>query len=456
MNKPLHTPNWLRLIVGGGSLTLLVSSAAVAQSEPDSRAGYYTQEEWYDPTDWFDGDNYDWEPYYDETWDDYEWNDTWDYGYDYTYDYDDDLADDTTEYSYDPANDTWTNTYGYYGYTPTYTPYAYSYMITYEPLDEDSGDQANRNRQDRNQSQDRARNQSDRRSGDQANQRSNRDSRDRARDGTDTNRSRAQDRDRQMESIELRGTVQAFRHTELEEQNGERNTYTLAKVKLDGGDTIVMSLGEKDRLERLDLRKGDDVVINGSSGRLGGQKVIIAQRVQANGENVRVNGRVARVDGSMRKDREANRMEQRRGDYNQQNADRRGDRGNQVASQRGQQRMDRDWQRMHRNRDNQDVNRDRSERTAGNRRMTLVGTVEDFHSANVPGAREPQSFVRIELENGRSATVLLGTEKSVKDLDLEDGDYVYIRGTRDTIGGRTVLRAESIRVEGERVELSSF
>ncbi len=89
--------------------------------------------------------------------------------------------------------------------------------------------------------------------------------------------------------------VQGFRHSTLPQDDGEEADFTLAKVDLDNGKTIVISLGERSKVQALELEKGDRVEILGATGRIAGQQVIVAREVRANDNAVRVNGRVARL-----------------------------------------------------------------------------------------------------------------------------------------------------------------
>jgi hypothetical protein len=89
-------------------IPLFIAAMALA---PSGHAQYYESEEWYDPGDWFDYDNYDYEydDYYDSDYGyydtDYGYYDT-DYGYD-DYDYGEDFWDYDYDYGYNYYDDDW-------------------------------------------------------------------------------------------------------------------------------------------------------------------------------------------------------------------------------------------------------------------------------------------------------------------------------------------------------------
>lgn len=377
---------------------------------------YYTDEQWYDPTDWFDGDDYDyvgWDEYSaDQDWETFDWQDDW--NYDYNNDYNqlsENNTSDMDSYRFNQRNQRWEENPS--GSTSQDTPASF-YIITFEPVGQQSQDQQTRNQNQSMRSRQQGQQERSMQSGQQSAMRSQ-----------DRNSTSSQWENREQRSSQqsqtFRGTVEAFRHTQLSDREGNQTTYSLAKVKLDNGRTVVMSLGEKEELQKLNLEKGDQVSIQGTTGRLGGQRILIAQRVSADGENVSVNGRVATFDQMNRSRPQSGQWDSRSQEPNQ----------------------------------NQTQNRSQNRQQQANQTMQLRGTVADIESVQVDGAREAQSFARIELENGRSATVLLGTEQSLDDLDLEEGDFVMISGQQDTIEGKMVLRAQEIRVDGEPLKLSS-
>lgn len=403
----LTTKPFTRLLAGG--LLLGLPLTVLGQSYQ-----YIGDEEWYDPTDWFDGDTYEieeWDAYeYDNDWDEYSWHDSWNYDYDTN-------DSNVSDYTYDENDESWTSSEDSDAYSWTsYHPIGYSYYMTWEPVAYSNNQNGNQNNRNSN-----------------ANRNSSQSSNDRA--------------NQQGGEKTFHGTVKAFRHTELKDREGTSDSYTLARVKLDNGHTVVMSLGEKDRVERLDLERGDKISIRGQTGRLGDKDILIAQQIRANGSSVRVNGRVAR-------------LQEKSSENNYREMDQPYQRNSQASRNNNQNRQNDRYEQASRD-NNRAWQNDRYEQTTRNNEqnrsntMRLNGTVEDFQSVHLDGTADAETFVRVELENGRSATVSLGKSASMGDLDLEEGDSIMVSGERDTVDGKTVLRAERIRVEGEKVELSS-
>ncbi len=111
----------VKLTVGAVSLAMLLAlapSAALAQDEYGYGA---SEEEWYDPSDWFDGDEIDYEDEYEYGYDEDEWFEgDYDAYDDNAYDYDDEWGEDNYDvydYGYDDgAYDAYD-----YGYDTYYT-----------------------------------------------------------------------------------------------------------------------------------------------------------------------------------------------------------------------------------------------------------------------------------------------------------------------------------------------
>lgn len=96
--------------------------------------------------------------------------------------------------------------------------------------------------------------------------------------------------------------------------------------------------------------------------------------------------------------------------------------------------------------------------TANRSEGSLSGTVESFNRVRIgeeQGQRRHHTLVKVRLQDGTRRLVDLGPDVSIDTLDVAEGDQVKIEGRRGTIAKRDVLRAGSMRVEGERVDLAS-
>lgn len=81
-------------------------------------------------------------------------------------------------------------------------------------------------------------------------------------------------------------------------------------------------------------------------------------------------------------------------------------------------------------------------------KLTLKGTVEAFSTASINqrGQQSERGLARIRLENGRSAIVDLGDRRDLRKVDIEQGDFVKIGGTKSSLNGQTILVADRLRV----------
>lgn len=351
----------------------------------------YNEDEWYDPTDWFDGNNEEWDDSY-EWWDEgrddgegrayddkdhygwhYEWNpwsDEWrrTYGwydeyyesdaYDeavhglYAYDLDsrDGYADEYGwHYDWDAAKGEWERDYGWHDHSYDNASYRYG-----EPASDTRSQQGKSDTDSR--------------------QRSSVDSQQR-----------------------IAGTIDGFRKLD------SRDEHTLVRLRLRDGRTRVVDLGSRVDPERLDLSYGDRVQIRGMRDRHQGREVLTATSIKIDGDRTRLRER----------------------------SDEQGTQG--EGSKAGSDTREASAQRS---RDGQ----------------TFAGRLDGFKKTSLDG-REERLLVRMTLEDGTRRIVDLGPSARLKDLDLEQGDHVSVRGERRTIDGRTVLVADRLRIEGQRAAL---
>ena len=114
--------------------------------------------------------------------------------------------------------------------------------------------------------------------------------RDRAADRRDWRRSDEQQRQQARSGDEpqrwqkalVRGTIRNTRTVTM----FEGDEALIATIETDSGEPTRVCMGSKDRLDRLDLQKGDRVIIDGHRALLNDQRIVMADRVWANGESV--------------------------------------------------------------------------------------------------------------------------------------------------------------------------
>jgi len=351
MKKVQQKLKWLG--IGSTAIVLLAATSLSAEDWEYQSSESWHSEEWYDPSDWFDEDAYDYESDTDLMSDSDYWdnNGLWsdDYDYDSTvnnsYDY-----GDGNSYTWDDNNNEWAASSDYSPYTYSYDPA--SYMVVYSTSSNQSSNEQ------------------------ESNMKKN---------------------ERSVKQRTLQGEVVAFRHMDLQAKNDQKRTYTVTKIKLDRGQHVVVNLGEKQRLDSLNLEAGDQVKITGIQGKVDGQPLFIANKLYTNERSFEVNR--AFSDLNLK-------------DRNQQKSLK------QMKNSDGMAKCE--------------------------------GTVEAFRSTRIAGADSDRTLALLRLENGRAMTVDLGDSRSVSGLDIDRGDNVRLKGDVVKVEGKHIFKADKIWINGER------
>lgn len=92
-------------------------------------------------------------------------------------------------------------------------------------------------------------------------------------------------------------------------------------------------------------------------------------------------------------------------------------------------------------------------RTYEQRRESLTGKIQNLRSQSMAGMDSKNVFARIKTEEGRTATVCLGSQNKLKKLDLGEGDQITVEGVRGRVNDRTVLMARKITSGDEEVQV---
>lgn len=376
------------------------------------------EEEWYDPSDWFDTDTgVDYELDYDPYYTDYDYYDPYDpyYGYNTSYD----------RYDYDPYRYDW-------------------YAVYYQHND-----------QNRQSNQDQAR--SDRRKRNQPN-------RDRY---TQNNRRDRRGQSRHQNQMRSARFGHHFNGDLVKTQTitmfGDQ--HVLAKIRKSNGKTCIVDLGPKKKISKLNLEKGDTLRIDGRRG------MLAAGRVVANDETVtvdrqwagdrgmhpyRTKGRIDNLrtrmvdgkkkliaylegpDGWLQRVNLGSKKHLKKDGFKIEEGDHikvRGHRGHvggtaMVFANRikmlGQNQQSR-WQSGQQQRFSGEVMNTWTEQQDGDRQM----------------------FVTVELQSGKAVDVSLGEKDELERLDIAQGDEIRIRGKKQRDkNGKACVVASSIRVNG--------
>lgn len=104
----------------------------------------------------------------------------------------------------------------------------------------------------------------------------------------------SQEVDAEVPGVET-GAVSAERHvqgeiTALHEVRilGDGEPHLLARVSVDGGETVHVDLGPRSQLTPLALVEGDDVTVAGASAQLNDRPIVVATRVDSGQESVQI------------------------------------------------------------------------------------------------------------------------------------------------------------------------
>ena len=399
---------------------LTTLNAQEYEYEPDE--GLH-QEEWYDPSDWFD----------DTPGIDYE-EDWWDYPYGYTtplydpedrtgdYDYYEDpnnnvwsratiQADNQRpnlgwHYDWNPVSGTWDSDYGYYDRKYTFDATSdYGWHFDWNPnaeqweadygwhtsnwdYDQQRFDYGRQNRQQQQTAQNLARRQR------QQNQQ-------RARQSTTQTRDLHQ----------VRGEIENIRRINFRDQQGERVPRVLANVRLDNGQRVVIDLGRRNP-ESLGVDRGDRVILRGRTVEMNGRDILLAQQVRIDGQRFNVRERSSQLA--------------------QQGVSRASSQGRGPQQEQGR----------------------------SGQSVEIQGQLEELQRANLGGIGDNRTVARVTLQNGREVLVDLGADFAQRYGQdrmqqllrrADQGDQIRIRGQRQVVNGREIIQARQFRLERQNV-----
>ncbi len=256
-NHPLSLiPDRRSLMKLALSLSIFAGLAAVPlNAQSQYRAGY-NEDEWYDPGDWFDGNNYERDGSDQYGWDD---NNTWDESYaDNNLDTYDSSTTNTTV-SDNNTNGVVSSPYYYY-----WDPVVIGWTTT-DPADTKANSQAN-NKQNKNQQQSGAK-----------------------------------------DMTTFQGKVDGFRKVDLQTRDGKNEQHSFVRVRLKNGDARVVSLGTRVNMSDLDLEKGDKISVSGKNARIDNRDVLVAKQIQVADQTFRIKeknrpqiGESVSIDGTIK------------------------------------------------------------------------------------------------------------------------------------------------------------
>ncbi len=205
------------------------------------------------------------------------------------------------------------------------------------------------------------------------------------------------------------GTVEEMR---LIDSSPLPKNHTVMMIDMEDGDEVQANFGPKCNRHQLPFSDGDRVTLYGDEIERDGESFFIVQSIQANGRQYTL--RPAKRELS------------------------------QSAKQRT-------WPNQSSRTSTQYDQEDRAQ-TQDRQQATITGTVSKVTAHSTDSGK---SLFRIDLRDGQSRWILCDNNVSKTDLDLEAGDTISLRGTKKNVDGRSVIDVDSMRVNGERRDITS-
>jgi hypothetical protein len=81
--------------------------------------------------------------------------------------------------------------------------------------------------------------------------------------------------------------------------------------------------------------------------------------------------------------------------------------------------------------------------------VSIEGTVKQFSKTSFDDAKEDNLLIRLELKDGKGCVVDLGEGTKLKDLDIEKGSKIRLKGEKTRIDGKSLIVARKISVDGD-------
>jgi len=139
----------------------------------------------------------------------------------------------------------------------------------------------------------------------------------------DTRRPAAQQQQQQRETAEgkgaaiIEGQVQGFREVSLRRGQGVPQDHTWVRLRLESGYESIVDLGPEKDLADLDMERGDTIRVTGRHASIGGQNVLIADRIRVGGESINIDRKKSKqeVSGKVRDYSEVNIQDSEFEDY---------------------------------------------------------------------------------------------------------------------------------------------
>ncbi len=86
----------------------------------------------------------------------------------------------------------------------------------------------------------------------------------------------------------VEGQITGFRHVNLHPKNAPEKNCSFVRLHLSNGQDVIVDVGPKNKLDRLNLAAGDQLTAQGQYQQVAGQDVLVASQLEVNGQTVDV------------------------------------------------------------------------------------------------------------------------------------------------------------------------
>ena len=244
--------------------------------------------------------------------------------------------------------------------------------------------------------------------------------------------------------INAKGKLIDFRAIDIQ----GKGEHLLAKLQMEGDQTIVLDLGNIDdlRAQGKEPNEFESVRVRGTPGRLNSLPILIVDRYVGEDETLVVlrefefmgqqqQGAMARQEGQQR---QQGAMAQQEGQQRQQGA------AVQQREQQTQQFADRQ-QRQERTLE-AGVPREGGQQQQAQQQQTvfLRGELIEIRDIQLQGLDQAHRIAKLRTSTGQTAIVDLGTKDQLEDLNLEQGKWIAVTGERGQINQQPVVFAKGV------------
>lgn len=179
------------------------------------------------------------------------------------------------------------------------------------------------------------------------------------------------------------------------------HTQIVAEVETQDGQTKQVILGSQEELQKLSLKEGDQISIQGSQTRFQGQSAIQARQVRSNGEQVQI--QPPQKSGNGEPQKQGNGEQQKPGNGN------------------------------------------------GEQKQQVQGKISRLQTQLIEG--QAMVVAEIETQDGQKQQVLLGSPDQLQKLDLKEGAQIRVQGSQAQVQGQSVLKASEVRSGDQQVKI---